>query len=67
MHLVVVQDEGEAEVVCGLLRASGIESSWNFTNMGIAGISNFGGAREVLVERGDYDAAQAVLADARPS
>ncbi len=64
VHLVTVRDEGEAEVVCGLLRASGINSGWNVTNMGIAGVSTFGGAREVVVGRSDLEAAQAVLARA---
>ncbi len=65
VHLVTVQDEGEAEVVCGLLRGSGIEAGWNVTDVGIPGISTFGGAREILVERTDLEAARAVLADAQ--
>ena len=65
VHLTVVGNEMEAEVVCGLLRANGIECSYRQTNLaaGMAdGSSSMAGPREVMVEEGDLDAAQELLA-----
>ena len=56
--LMTVRDEGEAEVVCGLLRGSGIECDWTITTQGLAGVGGSGGAREIYVGRADLEAAQ---------
>jgi hypothetical protein len=64
--LLTVHDEGEAEIVCGLLRGSDIDCDWTITTQGLAGVSGFGGAREIFVERDDLEAAQNLLAAERP-
>ena len=64
--LVTVRDEGEAEIVCGLLRGSGIEAEWSITTQGLAGVSGAGGTREIYVGRADLEAAQELLAAERP-
>jgi hypothetical protein len=60
--LLTVHDEGEAELVCGLLRGSGIECDWAITTQGLAGVGGSGGAREVFVNGSDLEAAQELLA-----
>jgi hypothetical protein len=55
--------EIEAEVLCSVLRSAGIECMHRLTDRGAGagdGIS-FGGPREVLVRRGDTDAARELL------
>ena len=64
--LVTVRDEGEAEIVCGLLRGSGIECDWTVTTQGLVGVAGAGGPREIFVGRGDLEAAQELLASERP-
>jgi hypothetical protein len=64
--VVTVRDEGEAEIVCGLLRGSGIECDWTMTTQGLAGVGGSGGAREIFVGRSDLEAAQELLAAERP-
>ncbi len=61
-----VADEIEAEVVCGLLRAAGIECGHRVTeevDSALHGISS-DGPREVLVHEKDAEAARAIVADA---
>ena len=65
VHLTVVANEIEAEVVCGLLRANGIECAYRTTNLaaGLAdGSSSQAGPREILVDEQSFDAAQELLA-----
>jgi hypothetical protein len=64
--LMTVHDEGEAEVVCGLLRGSGIECDWAITTQGLAGVGGSGGAREIFVGHADLEAAQELLASEQP-
>jgi hypothetical protein len=64
--LMTVHDEGEAELVCGLLRGSGIECDWTITTQGLAGVSGSGGAREIYVGSADLESAQELLAAERP-
>jgi hypothetical protein len=62
----VVSDELEAEVVCGLLRSAGIECGYRDTAAIDSPLEDFtaAGAREVLVNESDLEAARAVLAEA---
>jgi hypothetical protein len=64
--LMTVHDEGEAEVVCGLLRGSGIECEWTVTSQGLAGVGGSGGAREIYVGRADLETAQELLGSEQP-
>ena len=60
--LITVHDEGEAELVIGLLRGSDIPCEWRMTTQGLAGIGGSAGPREILVDRKDLEAAEALLA-----
>ena len=63
--LTVVHDEGEADILCGLLRTNGIECSHRKTDIAAGawnvGIST-GGPIEVLVEEHQLAAARELLA-----
>ena len=60
----VVADEGEAEIVCGLLRTAGIACGYRDTDAIDSTLEDYisAGPREVLVHAADLDAAQHVLA-----
>jgi hypothetical protein len=60
----VVSGEPEAEIVCGLLRSAGVECSYRDTDALDSLLEEFtpAGPREILVQRSDLEAAQAVLA-----
>ena len=59
--LTVVNNESEAEVLCGELRSAGIECAHRpATTAGLG--TAFGGPHEVLVKTGDLEAAQELLA-----
>ena len=60
----VVATEGEAEIVCGLLRANGIKCAYRDTDAIDASLENFGpaGPREILVHEVDLADATSVLA-----
>jgi Putative prokaryotic signal transducing protein len=62
--LTVVHDETEADVLCGLLRANGIECSYRKSDMGAGATSGLGqaGPIEVLVKADDLAEAQKLLA-----
>ena len=64
--LKVVSGESEAEVVCGLLRSSGIECGYRETEAIDSSLEDFiaAGPREVLVREGDLEAAKELLAAA---
>jgi hypothetical protein len=66
VSLTTVRDENEAELVCGLLRSSGIECDWTITTQGLAGVFGDAGPREVFVSRADLEAAQELLAAEQP-
>jgi len=63
--LTVVPSEPEAEILCGLLRANGIESSYRQTNLGAGAADGLprGGPLQVLVSQDDLDEARRLLAD----
>ena len=63
--LKVVPDEQAAELVCGLLRSAGIDCGYRDTDALDSALEEFipAGPREVVVQRSDLEAAQALLAD----
>ena len=65
--VTVVADEQEAEIVCGLLRSSGIECGYRDTEAIDSPLEDFtaAGPREILVAPADLDDARALLDDAR--
>ena len=63
---MTVHEEGEAEVVCGLLSGSGNECDRAITTQGLAGVGGSGGAREIYVGSADLEAAQELLAAEQP-
>jgi hypothetical protein len=64
--LTVVPEETEAELLCGLLRANGIECGYRDTDAIDSPIEDFipSGPREVLVHKADLEAARALLPEA---
>jgi hypothetical protein len=64
--LTVVPGETEAELLCGLLRANGIECGHRDTDAIDSPIEDFiaSGPREVLVHEGDLESARALLPEA---
>lgn len=64
VRLTVVPDEGEAEILCRMLRAEGIRCAHSRTNTGSGGSdasASFGGWREVVVLEDDLERARALL------
>ena len=63
--LTVVSGEPEAEIVCGLLRSSGIHCSYRDTDAIESPLEDFtpAGPREILVRAEDEDAARTLLAE----
>jgi Putative prokaryotic signal transducing protein len=69
VRLTIVENELDAELVCGLLRTEGIACSHPFTDTAAATLSTWsagGGAVEVLVGEDDLERARAVLASVEP-
>ena len=65
--VTTVSDELEADLVCGLLRAGGIECGHRVTEQvdsRFDGIAS-DGPREIIVHKADLDRARALLADAK--
>lgn len=62
MRLTVVASEGEAEIVCGMLRSEGIRCAYRTTNISADSGLDVGGWREVLVAAADEAQARSVLA-----
>jgi hypothetical protein len=64
--LTVVSDEPEAEILCGLLQANGIDCAYRDTAAIDSPLEDFieAGAREILVRPGDLEAARSLLPDA---
>ena len=59
--VTIAPNEVAADVICTFLRAEGIRCNHRVTNMGAGGwdgVPNAGGAREVLVDPADLDAAR---------
>ncbi len=64
MRLTVVPDEGEAEILCRMLRAEGIRCAHFRTNASSGGSdasASFGGWREIVVLKDDFERANALL------
>ena len=61
--LTVVPNEPEAEILCGLLRANGIECDYRETDSIDSPIEDFipAGPREVMVHEADLEAARELL------
>ena len=58
VRLTVVGSQGEADVICSLLRAAGITCSERMADS----IETSGGWREILVPEADLDSARELLA-----
>lgn len=64
VRLTVVPDEGEAEILCRMLRAEGIRCAHFRTNASSGGAdasTSFGGWREIVVLKDDLERASAFL------
>lgn len=63
---MLARDEPEAELLCGFLRADGIECGYRETEAIDSAFEEFAasGPREILVHQSDLDAARAVIAQA---
>ena len=69
-RLTVVPDEGEAEILCRMLRAEGIRCAHLRTNASSGGSdasTSFGGWREIVVNTDDLERARALLPIAESS
>ena len=62
--LKVVSGESEAQIVCGLLRSSGIECAYRDTEAIDSSLEDFmaAGSQEILVHASDLEAAKELLA-----
>jgi len=63
--LTVVASEPEAEILCGLLQANGIDCSYRDTEAIDSPLEDFtaAGAREILVRPADLEDARSLLPD----
>jgi Putative prokaryotic signal transducing protein len=62
--VTVVQNEAEAEVVCGLLRANGIACEYRQTSFGAGTMDGMrGGPQEVFVAEADAGQARSLIGD----
>jgi type III secretory pathway lipoprotein EscJ len=59
--LTVVGSQGEADVICSLLRAHGIECGERATDRSAEQGGGWGGQREILVAQTDLASAQELL------
>ena len=64
VRLTVVASQGEADVICSLLRSAKIECADRATDMFVERGGGFGGWREILVDEADLAAARELLASA---
>ena len=69
VHLTVVPNESEAEILCALLRTEGIECDQLATNLSVGMMDGMpgGGPREVVVEEQSLARAQELLAAFPPT
>jgi hypothetical protein len=68
VHLTVVPNEAEAELLCALLRTEGIDCDHRPTNFGVGTMDGLpGGAREVVVAEERLERARELLAASRRS
>jgi putative signal transducing protein len=62
--VTVVQNEAEAEVVCGLLRANGIACEYRQTSFGAGTMDGMrGGPQEIFVAEADAGQARSLIGD----
>jgi hypothetical protein len=61
VRLTVVGSQGEADVICSLLRAYGIGCGDRAADLSVERGGGFGGWREILVSQGDVEAARELL------
>jgi len=61
VRLTVVPDEGEAELLCGQLRAEGIQCAHGPTDISAERALEFGGWRQVVVDEADLARARELL------
>jgi hypothetical protein len=60
--LTVVPNEAEAEVVCGMLRANGVECEYRQTSFGAGTMDGLrGGPQEIFVAEDDAATARALI------
>jgi hypothetical protein len=64
VSLTVVATQGEADVICSLLRANGIECSERATDVSAERGGGYGGWREVFVGDSDLGVARELIAAA---
>lgn len=69
VHLTVVPNESEAEILCALLRTEGIECDQRSTNLSVGMMDGMpgGGPREVVVAEQSLARAQELLAAFPPT
>jgi hypothetical protein len=63
--LTVVASEGEADIVCGLLRTAGIACDYRDTDAIDSSLEEFtpAGPREIIVHEEDLDTARELIAE----
>ena len=63
--LTVVASEGEADIVCGLLRTAGIDCDYRDTEAIDSSLEEFtpAGPRETIVHEADLEAARELIAE----
>ena len=61
VRLTVVPDEGEAEILCQMLRAEGIRCAHRKTDPAAERALEFGGWREILVDEENLQRARELL------
>ena len=67
VRVTIVPNEVAADLACSFLREEGIRCGHRVTNVGAGswdGVPNVGGAREILVDPADLEAAREALASA---
>jgi hypothetical protein len=65
VRLTVVGSQGEADVICSLLRTHGIRCADRAANISAERGGGFGGWREIMVSNHDADSARELLAASR--
>jgi Putative prokaryotic signal transducing protein len=67
VHLTLVPNEPEAELLCALLRTEGIDCEHRATNLGVGSMDGMpgGGPREVVVAEQSLTRAQELLEESR--
>jgi hypothetical protein len=66
VHLTVVRNEAEAELLCSLLRTEGIDCDHRPTNFGVGTMDGMpGGPREVVVDAAHLERAQELVDESR--